>query len=189
MTRLLGALRLQSERAPTLPVFTVDFNPKRNGSSPTVEIGKIDLRKANGTLNHAPVNYTSGRWQVENVGFEIQGKMVNVTGKMLIDTGGSGVFNVRPEVAYAYHLHVQGAKDLSGNNSYYFPCTSELPPITMHIGNGTATYQPDQLRSSSSVDGGNATAGDFGNVGKYFFENYFTVFDYKAQAVQYALHT
>lgn len=56
MTRLLGALRLQSERAPTLPVFTVDFNPKRNGSSPTVEIGKIDLRKANGTLNHAPVN-------------------------------------------------------------------------------------------------------------------------------------
>ncbi|KAL8659736.1 MAG: hypothetical protein Q9202_006971, partial [Teloschistes flavicans] len=60
----------------------------------------------------------------------------------------------------------------------------------MHIGNGTATYQPDQLIASSSVNGvcttvilGNATIDGFGNVGKYFFENYFTVFDYKAQAV------
>ncbi|KAL8659737.1 MAG: hypothetical protein Q9202_006972 [Teloschistes flavicans] len=84
MTRFLGALRTANERSPTLPVFTVDFNPKRNGSSPTVEIGKIDLAKANGSLSHAPVNYTSGRWQVEDVGFEVQGKMANVTGRMII---------------------------------------------------------------------------------------------------------
>ncbi|KAI4203071.1 MAG: hypothetical protein LQ350_002119 [Teloschistes chrysophthalmus] len=197
MTQLLGAMRVRGERAPTLPVFTVGFNPKRNGSSPSITIGKVDLSKANGPLSYAPVNYTSGRWQVENVGFEIQGQMQNVTGKMLIDTGGSGLFNVRPEIAAAYHLdHVLGAKDLSGNNSYYFPCTSELPPMTMHIGNGTATYRVDQLKLGTSVEGvcttpiiGNATtAGDFGNVGKFFFENYYTVFDYKAQAVQYALH-
>ncbi|KAL9576586.1 MAG: hypothetical protein Q9212_006976 [Teloschistes hypoglaucus] len=196
MTRLLGALRAPSERAPTLPVFTVDFNPKRNGSSPSITIGKVDLNKANGPLSYAPVNYTSGRWQVENVGFEIQGQVHSVKGKMLIDTGGSGLFNVRPEIAKAYHLQVEGATDLSGNNSYYFPCTSKLPPLKMHVGNGTATYLPDQLRIRTSVDGicttpilGNATAGDFGNFGKFFFENYYTVFDYKAQAVQYALHT
>ncbi|KAL8685114.1 MAG: hypothetical protein Q9218_007971 [Villophora microphyllina] len=191
MTRLLGVNRTQGEEGPTLPVFTVDVDPKRNGSLPTFEIGKIDLQKANGSLSYAPVNHTTGRWLVEDVAFEVADQIVNVTGAMVIDTGGSGYFNVPSAVAKAYYAHV-GARDLSGNNSYYFPCSSTMVPMTMHIGNGTATYN-DLPNWNSSVSGictgpilGNAT--DFGNVGKYFFEKYFTVFDYKAQAVQYAPH-
>lgn len=84
MTRLLAVNRTQGEEGPTLPVFTVDIDPKRNGSVPTFEIGKIDLQKANGPLSYAPVNHTTGRWLVEDVAFEVAGQIANVTGAMVI---------------------------------------------------------------------------------------------------------
>ncbi|KAL8804993.1 MAG: hypothetical protein Q9200_005598, partial [Gallowayella weberi] len=59
-----------SPNPPTLPVFTVDGNPKRAGSKPTFEIGRIDREKANGYLQVAAVNNTEGWWAVENIAFE-----------------------------------------------------------------------------------------------------------------------
>ena len=69
-----------------LPVFTVDLDPQRPGSSRTIEIGKIDHSKANGDLQRAPVNNGSGFWQVDNITYEVAGKRVPGNHSMILGT-------------------------------------------------------------------------------------------------------
>ncbi|KAL8715197.1 MAG: hypothetical protein Q9220_001155 [cf. Caloplaca sp. 1 TL-2023] len=129
---------LIKKHPPTLPVFTVDLNPQRPHSKPSVEIGKIDRAKANGDLQHAPVNNSTGRWAVDDISFEVNGEALPVRQSMLFgmtylftsytahyamtwysrltvispkDTGGSGTISVLPEVAAAYYKGT-GAQDV-----------------------------------------------------------------------------
>lgn len=67
---------------PTLPVFTVDLEPNRSGGVPTIEIGKIDPEKINGSLYHAPIKNRDGLWDVDDVSFDLEG--LNYTQTMLI---------------------------------------------------------------------------------------------------------
>ncbi|KAL8738241.1 MAG: hypothetical protein Q9181_000921 [Wetmoreana brouardii] len=185
--------RLIDGAAPTLPVFTVDFDPERPGSKPTIEIGKIDRQKANGTLQHAHVNKTDGWWAVNEISFEANGKPIPTTQTMLFDTGGSGIVTVHPDVAEAYYYHVEGAKDLGKNGTYYFPCSSDMVDMKLHIGNGSAVYKATQLKAGTNtpdlctgiIQG---TAPDMGNVGAAFFKTHYVVFEYKEPAIQYAPH-
>ncbi|KAI4120802.1 MAG: hypothetical protein LQ338_006755 [Usnochroma carphineum] len=78
MERLIGATN------PTLPVFTVDFDPKRPHSKPTVEVGKVDRQKYNGSLAYAPVNNKDGWWAVDNVSFEVGGQPIKPKQTMII---------------------------------------------------------------------------------------------------------
>ncbi len=52
-------------------VFTVDFIPQEGGNIAQIEFGQINTKKANGNMNTAPVNSSSGRWLVENISFII----------------------------------------------------------------------------------------------------------------------
>ncbi|KAL8946172.1 MAG: hypothetical protein Q9222_007403 [Ikaeria aurantiellina] len=183
-------LRLLESYPPTLPVFTVDLNPQRPHSKPTVEIGKIDREKANGDLQHAPVNNSSGWWAVDDISFEVDGQALPVRQTMIFDTGGSSTISVQPEVAAAYYNNT-GAVNFYNDGTYYFPCSTKLPDLKMYIGNGTAIYRASLLSAPAGNDGqcvgvinGNLTG--MGNVGGPFFEAHFVVFDYATPAIQYA---
>ena len=52
-------------------VFTVDFIPQEGGNIAQIEFGHINNKKANGNMNTAPVNSSSGFWQVDNISFTI----------------------------------------------------------------------------------------------------------------------
>ncbi|KAL8778384.1 MAG: hypothetical protein Q9213_007439 [Squamulea squamosa] len=198
---------------PNLPVFTVDLNPQRPGSEPTVEIGRIDREKANGDLQHAPVNNTGGWWAVDDIVFEVEGKNVTKNHSMIFDTGGSSIISVRPEVADAYYSHLNGT-DIGNNGTYWFECNTPLIDLTMHAGNGTAVWRASLLDGGKGVagrkyphfvvlvlnEGGELTkvvdvvctaiihASENGpwNVGEAFFKAHFAVFDYEEPAILYA---
>lgn len=53
------------------PIFTVDFIPQEGGNIAQLEFGIINTKKANGNMNTAPVNNSTGRWLVENIAFMI----------------------------------------------------------------------------------------------------------------------
>ena len=82
MDSLMGWLMLPKahptgDDTPTLPVFTVDFNPAKGPRSQTVEIGKIDRSKAAGDLGHAPVsNRTTAKWTVDNISWSVNGQAI-----------------------------------------------------------------------------------------------------------------
>ncbi|KAL8726089.1 MAG: hypothetical protein Q9166_006926 [cf. Caloplaca sp. 2 TL-2023] len=205
LERLLEDAKQNPAIKPTLPVFTIDGNPQRKGSKPSFEIGRIDREKANGDLQHAPVNNTDGWWAVENISFEVgydidhhPGHMIKNTHGMVFDTGGSGIIAVENATAAGYYAQVTGARDLGNNGSYYFPCESsgvetKLPDFKLYIGNGTAIYRSSLLKVGSSVAGtcsgmirGTEIAPGLGNVGGAFFRTHFVVFDYETPAIQYA---
>ena len=97
MERLVGA------NVSTLPVFTVDFDPIRNGNKPTVEVGKIDLQKAeNGTLFTAPVDNKDGWWAVNNVSFQVGNTRLQIKHSMLM--GNFFVFLIRLLLLLAWGL-------------------------------------------------------------------------------------
>ena len=52
-------------------LFTVDFIPQEGGNIAQIEFGHINTKKANGNMNTAPVNSSSGFWQVDNISFTI----------------------------------------------------------------------------------------------------------------------
>ncbi|KAL8904080.1 MAG: hypothetical protein Q9207_003507 [Kuettlingeria erythrocarpa] len=64
---------IDSVAPPTVPVFTVDLEPERIGGVPTIEIGRIDPEKINGSLYYAPIKNMDGYWDVEDVTFDIEG--------------------------------------------------------------------------------------------------------------------
>ena len=76
--------RLIDSTIPTLPVLTVDLEPARIGGVPTVEIGRIDPQKINGSLYHAPIENQDGYWAVDNVSFDIE--RLDYKQRMLIGT-------------------------------------------------------------------------------------------------------
>ncbi|KAL8829607.1 MAG: hypothetical protein Q9170_006093 [Blastenia crenularia] len=185
MERLIGAT------TPTLPVFTVDFDPKRSGGIPSIEVGKIDRRKANGNLQHAPVNNKDGWWAVDDIAFETQGEIFKTNQTMIFDTGGSSVISVGVNVAKEYYNHTLGAHETSEPGVYNFPCSSPLPDFTLHIGNGTAIYRASLLSANTSTSNVCAgviigSNGTMGNVGAAFFKGHYVVFDYQEPAIQYA---
>lgn len=68
------------------------------------------------------------------------------------DTGASSPINLDAQVAQAYYDQVEGwisnkAKD--GTITWTFPCSSKLPDLELHIGNGTATYPWQSLEGGS----------------------------------------
>ena len=125
----------------TKNVLTVDFNPNRGPPyRPTIEIGKINNKKFIGSLGHAVVNKSKGRWNVENVTFIVNEKKINHTQQMnfglspyicvdhlLIvfcrDTGGAGSIQVELPVAQTYYKEVDGKEvSLAGRD----PATASL---------------------------------------------------------------
>ncbi|KAL9601242.1 MAG: hypothetical protein Q9219_002647 [cf. Caloplaca sp. 3 TL-2023] len=187
MERLIEGTKLDP------PVFTVDFDPSRNNSKPTVEMGKIDPEKYSGDLAYAPVNNKDGWWAVDNVTFEVGGRAIAPKYKMIMDTGGAGIVSVSMEVAAAYHRNVKDAKDLGKNGTWYFPCSSPVEDLTLNIGNGSTTFTADQLKGGSYTPGlcegvvrGNN--GTYGNVSAKFFKKNYVIFDYTTPAIQYAPH-
>ncbi|KAL8799740.1 MAG: hypothetical protein Q9182_005683, partial [Xanthomendoza sp. 2 TL-2023] len=193
-----------SPNPPTLPVFTVDGNPKRAGSKPTFEIGRIDREKANGYLQKAAVNNADGWWAVENIifeagydidhhpGYKIKSKHGMIFVPCVKDTGGSSIISVHNDTAAGYYSLVPKARDLGNNGTYFFPCNSPLPDFKLYIGNGTAVYRASLFPQNPSTVPGicssmiKATKNQYGNVGGAFFKTHFVVFDYKTPAIQYA---
>ena len=75
-------LRIAVDR-PNQNILTVDFSPNRGSLyTPTIGIGKIDNRKFMGSLGHAGVNNSEGRWIVDNVTFRVNEKKINHTQQM-----------------------------------------------------------------------------------------------------------
>ncbi|KAI4119117.1 MAG: hypothetical protein LQ345_000926 [Seirophora villosa] len=140
----------QLAQAPTLPVFTIDGNPQRPHSKPTVEIGKIDREKANGDLSYALVNNTDGWWAVDNITFEVEGEKIANRHGMIF---GSSIISVQSATAKAYYEHVPGAQDRGNNGTYFFPCESKMPDFKLYMGNGTGIYRSSLLKQGSQEQG------------------------------------
>lgn len=150
--------------APSLdePLFTVRLLSNGVGE---YEFGTIDNSKYSGTLVNVSVDASNGFWEFDSAQYAVGGGSFNPitqAPQAIADTGTS-LMMVSPEVAEAYYDQVEGAIYAHNANGYIFPCTSELPTLSVAIGSAYSATIPGSLMNWSQV-GTNTTTGETGKV-------------------------
>lgn len=143
-----------------LPVFTADLDPDGTG---VYEFGKIDSTKFEGEMAWIPVNASSGFWQFDSAKFAVDGQEFEnrAASKAIADTGTS-LLLVDQAVAEAYYSAVQGAELNQQVGGFIYPCDTQLPDISVAIGDSYMAVVPGDQVTFAAVDNANTTC--FGGV-------------------------
>ncbi|KAJ5894080.1 aspergillopepsin A-like aspartic endopeptidase [Penicillium taxi] len=190
--------------APNLdePVFTAKLLSDGAGE---YEFGKIDSSKYTGSLVNVSVDASDGFWQFEAaqyaVGSETTMHDITDTPNAIADTG-TTLMLLSPSVVGAYYKEVTGAVYSNSISAYMFPCSSELPNLSMAVGGEFKAVIPGDYMNYSEI-GTNTTTGEtlcYGGIqsnlgsdlqvfGDIFLKAFFVVFDQRGPSLGFATHT
>ncbi|KAH8126939.1 acid protease [Trichoderma asperelloides] len=165
-------------------VFTVAFDDSTNTGE--FEFGYVDPSKFTGALAYAPLDVSpssGGEWITEFSGFIVNNTFLIYSWPVILDTGtgGSGVPRL---LADYYFSQVPGSSWNSAWNQYQYPCSENLPDLTIGIGPVTKFTLPGSGLVAYSLDGTNCLSKlGVSNSAPYFFsqnlmEELFVVFDF-----------
>lgn len=123
------------------PVFTAQLLGGKVGA---YEFGRIDDSAFEGELARIPVNGRNGFWQVTSDLASVNGQEIPIEGgSAIIDTGTS--LMLAPEIMVAgYYSQVQGAEVNSQVGGIIFPCSAELPDLSVRLGESYIATIPGQ---------------------------------------------
>lgn len=143
-----------------LPVFTADLDPDGTG---VYEFGKIDQTKFTGQMAWIPVNTSSGFWQFPSAKFAVGDQVVeNPTASQAIADTGTSLLLVDQNVAEAYYSQVRGAQLNAQVGGFIYPCSAQLPDMSVAIGDSYMAKIPGKAITFATVDQANTTC--FGGV-------------------------
>lgn len=162
------------------PLFTATLKHQQPGS---YDFGFIDDSKHGGTINYVPVDFSQGFWQFDVDSYSVGGKSGQF-GTGIADTGTTLL--LAPDAAVsAYYSGVQGAQNDQQQGGYTFPCSADLPDLTLTIGGNDVTvpgslinFAPLEEGSSTCFGGVQSNSGiGFSILGDIFLKAVFAVFD------------
>lgn len=169
-------------------------------SPSSIDFGYINASRYTGSLVYTPVTPLASNtalWGFTWDGFAIGSSAYNTTDKAVIaaDTGLNYV-TLPPSVAASYYSQVTGATVSSGDGNYVFPCNSTLPSFTFIVAASRFVVPGGQLTFGTLADNatcygaiqssGNEAEGFFGTP---FLEGIYTVYDYGARRLGFAVAT
>jgi len=182
----------------TEPLFTAQL---KSDSAGAYEFGTVDTSAFTGQLSTAPVDSSSGFWEIDSTSAVVQGQTVSVAdGKAILDTGTS-LMLVSDDVVVAYWNNVQGAQLNDEAGGVIFPCNADLPDVQVAIGDSLATVaganmnfanvgSDSQTGESYCFGGLQSSAGlPFSIYGDVFFRSQFVVFDGSGPSISVAPHS
>lgn len=118
---------------PTLaaPIFTANLKKGKPGN---YNFGYIDSSEHTGSITYVAVNTANGFWEFTGNGYAVgSGKFVSSSIDAIADTGTTLLY-LPAAVVKAYYAKVSGATDSTSQGGYIFPCSANLPSITLGIG-------------------------------------------------------
>lgn len=142
------------------PVFT---SLLRSGGIGEYEFGAIDQSKYTGTLVNISVDSSNGYWQFDTKLFAVgSGSLQSVadTPTAIADTGTS-LMLVSEQILNAYYGQVQNAQYSPSAGGYIYPCSAELPSLTVALGDKYQATIPGSLIKFAEI-GTNTTTGGTG---------------------------
>ncbi|OKL64239.1 putative aspergillopepsin A-like aspartic endopeptidase [Talaromyces atroroseus] len=171
---------------------------KSDSSSGSYQFGTIDTAKFTGELANISVDNSNGFWQFDSAAFKIgDGDMQAITQSptAIADTG-TTLMLVSPEVAAAYYEQVQGAQDSESVGGYIYPCSSELPTLSIAVGNSNLATVPTSVLNYSTIGMDRSTGEEYcyGGVqsnsgsefqifGDVFLKSMYVVFDQRGPSL------
>ncbi|KAL3431237.1 aspartic peptidase domain-containing protein [Aspergillus tetrazonus] len=162
------------------------------------EFGTVDKSKYKGNLVNATVDSSGGFWKFESsyyrVGDGTLRKHDDATWT-IADTGTS-LMLLEQTVVDEYYAQVQGAQYATSASGYIYPCSAELPNLSIAIGPQHLATVPGNLINFSEV-GTNTTTGEavcYGGVqsnsgldmqilGDAFLKAFYVVFDLRGPSI------
>ena len=142
------------------PVFTARLRDDGVGE---YEFGTIDQSKYQGTLVNISINSRNGFWEFPSASFGINDEEmqpVNEITTAIADTG-TTLMLVSPDIAAAYYARVSSAQYSNRVGGYIYPCTADLPSLSVAVGTEFKATIPGSLIDYSQV-GKNTTSGETG---------------------------
>ena len=113
------------------PLFTADL---KKGAPGSYDFGYIDSTKYTGSITYVSVNTANGFWEFTGNGYAVgSGAFTSTSIDAIADTGTTLLYLPSAAVT-AYYSKVSGAKYVSSQGGYTFPCSATLPSITLGIG-------------------------------------------------------
>ncbi|KAI4270513.1 MAG: hypothetical protein L6R38_007112 [Xanthoria sp. 2 TBL-2021] len=133
------------------PIFALNFQSNANDQiGPSMRFGGIDTTKFHGQLASTPIDRSTNRWTVKGIMFSIRGERMDESADMSFDTGGGNHIYAPLSITSAYYSQIPDllwSSKLGGYNcTIVIPCTSHLPDLEMHIGNGTARIRSEHMK-------------------------------------------
>ena len=113
------------------PLFTANL---KKGAPGSYNFGYIDTTEYTGSITYVPVKTTNGFWEFTGNGYAIgSGAFTSTSIDAIADTGTTLLYLPSAAVS-AYYSKVSGARYVSSQGGYTFPCGATLPSITLGIG-------------------------------------------------------
>ena len=170
------------------PIFAVNL---KNDDTGVLDLGDLDTSAFVGDLASAPVDSSTGYWQLDGVTFDFGDAFSQ---GMIVDTG-SVATTVDPSIAAGYWSQVPGAVDTSAaqdGSAWEFPCGTGLPDFNMYVNGWTVTlpggslaWSPD-ANNAAMCQGGLQGGSGTGSMGGPFFLAYYVVFNTADPSLQWA---
>lgn len=132
---------------------------KSDSSSGSYQFGTIDSTKYTGELTNVSVDNSNGFWQFDSAAFKVgDGDMQTIeqTPTAIADTG-TTLMLASPEVVTAYYKQVQGSQDSESAGGYIYPCSADLPTLSIAVGNDNLATVPTSVLNYSAVGTDTAT--------------------------------
>lgn len=122
-----------SNAIPTLasPLFTANLKKGKPGN---FNFGYINKSEYTGSITYVPITTVNGFWEFNSSGYAIgNSAFVSASIDGIADTGTTVVY-LPPAIVSAYYTKVSGAKYVSTQGGYTFPCSATTPSLTLGIG-------------------------------------------------------
>ena len=130
-------------------LFTVNM---KQGTAASFDFGSIDQTAFEGNLTYIKVNPSEGFWQFPSTRYKIgDGAVQTYSGRDGIADSGSSLLSLDPDLVTAYYAEVQGAK--LEDIGYTFPCSADLPNLTVAMGNYMGTILADVINYARTRNG------------------------------------
>lgn len=162
------------------PLFTANL---KKGAPGTYDFGYIDAAKHTGAITYVPVNTANGFWEFTSNGYAVgTGAFTSTSIDAIADTGTTLLY-LPSTIVSAYYAKVSGAIYDSNQGGYTFPCSANLPSITLGIGSYRAVVPGSYIVyapvSSTTCFGGiqRNTGIGFSIYGDIFLKSQFVVFN------------
>jgi len=131
------------------PLFTADLRHNEAGS---YDFGYIDSSKYTGSIQYTDVDSSNGFWEFPAPQYKIgSGSFINDGSATAIADTGTTLLLMSNTVAQKYYAKVSGAKLDNTQGGYTFPCSANLPSLTVSIGSNKAVI-PGSLINYAPVD-------------------------------------
>lgn len=161
-------------------LFTADLKYHASG---TYDFGSIDSSKHTGSITYVDVDDSQGFWEFTGTGYAVgSGSFKSTSIDTIADTGTTLIY-VPDAVVTAYYKGVSGASYDSSQGGYTFPCSADLPDLTLGVGSYKAVVPGEYINyapaSGSKCFGGVQSNSGIGMsiYGDVFLKSQFVVFD------------